>query len=212
MDKVLLYKKALERKLNKIKKRLNLINDYVSDEQSKKMSFANWLKNVKGINIFDFFTSIGYKPFQDKAISDDSENKSIKSAKDFMLNQIKGYPILVQEEKSGIDGMVFNEHTQRYYPIADSFRYQQELANQQPTLNDIEGISLNEIGDLDISNSTNKYKLYWLKEALGSEYDNLDGEYSNFIENDFDYQKNKQLRDRRIDERMFMIRLDGNPF
>jgi len=212
MDKVLLYKKALERKLNKIKKRLELINDYVSDEQAKKMSFGNWLKKVKGINIFDFFTSIGYKPFQDKAISDDSENNFIKSAKDFLLNKIKGYPVFVKEEKSGIDGMVFNEHTGRYYPIADSFRYQQELANQQPILNDIEGISLDDIGDLDISNSTNKYKVYWLKEALGSEYDNLDGEYSNFIKNDFDYKKRKQLRDRRIDERMFRIRLEGNPF
>lgn len=212
MDKVLLYKKALERKLNKIKTRLELINDYVSDEQSKKMSFKNWLKKVKGIDIFDFFTSVGYKPFQDRAISDDSENNFIKSAKDFIFNEIKGYPVFNQEEKSGIDGMVFNEHTQRYYPIADTIKYQNELANQQPILNDIDGISLDDIGDLDISNSTNKYKVYWLKEALGSEYDNLDGEYSKFINNDFDYNKRKQLRDKRIDERMFRIRLEGNPF
>lgn len=205
--KTLIYKKALERKLYKVKNRLAIIDKYVADEKSKTMSLAEWLKSKK-LNFKQFFSPIGYNPFQDRAISHDVENKFIKSAKNVNFDKYKGYPIISIEETSGIDGMVFNENTQRYYPIPDGIKYQEELANQKPVLNDIEGININDIGNLDISSSTNKYKVYWLKEALSSEYDNLDGEYSRFD----NCPLKAENRERRISERMERVRLSGNPF
>lgn len=205
--KILIYKKALERKLDKVKNRLAIIDRYVADEKSKTMNLSEWLK-TKNLDIRQFFSPIGYNPIQDKAISHDSENKFIKSAKNINYDKTKGYPVFVIEEMSGIDGYVFNENTQKYYPVPDGYRYEQELANQKPILYDVEGININDIGNLDISSSTNKYKVYWLKEALGSEYDNIEGEYSRF-----DNCSNKQReRERRIAERMQRVRLSGNPF
>jgi len=205
--KTLIYKKALERKLEKVKNRLAIIDRYVADEKSKTMSLAQWLKSNK-LDIREFFSPIGYNAIQDKAISHDAENKFIKSARNINYDKLKGYPVISIEEKSGIDGMVFNENTQKYYPIPDGYRYEQELANQKPILNDIEGINLNDIGNLDISSSTNKYKAYWLKEALGSEYDNIEGEYSRFD----NCPLKAENRERRIAERMQRVRLNGNPF
>ena len=204
---ILICKKALERKLEKVKNRLAIIDRYVADEKSKTMNLSDWLKS-NNLDIRKFFSSIGYNPIQDKAISHDSENKFIKSGKNINYDKSKGYPVFVIEEMSGIDGYVFNENTQKYYPIPDGYRYEQELANQKPILTDIEGININEIGELDISSSTNKYKVYWLKEALGSEYDNIEGEYS-FFDNCPLKQKE---RERRIAKRMERVRLCGNPF
>lgn len=205
--KILIYKKALERKLQKVKNRLDIIDKYVADEKSKNMTLSQWMKYNK-LNFNKLFSPIGYDPIQDKAISHDSENKFIRCARNINYDRKKGYPVIILEEKSGIDGMVFNENTQKYYPIPDGYRYEQELANQKPILNEIEGININEIGDLDISSSTNKYKAYWLKEALGSEYDNIEGEYSRFD----DCPLKAENRERRIAERMQRVRLQGNPF
>ena len=205
--KILIYKKALERKLDKVKNRLAIIDRYVADEKSKTMNLSEWLKS-KNLDIRQFFSPIGYNPIQDKAISHDAENKFIKSARNINYDKSKGYPVFVIEETSGIDGYVFNENTQKYYLLPDGYRYEQELANQKPILNDIEGINLNDIGNLDISSSTNKYKVYWLKETLGSEYDNIEGEYSQFD----DCPLMKKERERRIAERMQRVRLCGNPF
>ena len=205
--KTLIYKKALERKLEKVKNRLSIIDRYVADEKSKTMSLAQWMKS-KNLNIREFFSPIGYNAIQDKAISHDAENKFIKSARNINYDKIKGHPIILIEETSGIDGMVFNENTQKYYPLPDGYRYEQELANQKPILYDIEGININDIGNLDISSSTNKYKAYWLKEALGSEYDNIEGEYSRFDGCPI----KAENRERRIAERMQRVRLQGNPF
>jgi hypothetical protein len=209
--KMSLYKEALVRKLEKVKNRLKIIDRYVADEKSKELTLGQWLK-IKGLDIREFFASIGYNSEYDRALSHDSENKFINSAKDVIFDKSKGHPIIKTEEKSGIDGMVFNEHTQRYYPINDTICYQENLANQKPILNDVEGINLNEIGDLDISNSTNKYKMYWLKEALGCEYDNLDGEYEQFEKIPEKKQKRKEDREKRINQRIIRIRLYGNPF
>lgn len=205
--KTLIYKKALERKLEKVKNRLAIIDKYVADEKSKTMTLAEWLKYNK-LDINKLFSPIGYNPIQDKAISHDSENKFIRCARNINYDRRRGYPVIILEETSGIDGMVFNENTQKYYPIPDGYRYEQELANQKPILYDIEGININDIGNLDISSSTNKYKAYWLKEALGSEYDNIEGEYSRFD----DCPVKAENRERRIAERMQRVRLQGNPF
>jgi hypothetical protein len=205
--KILIYKKALERKLEKVKNRLSIIDRYVADEKSKTMTLAEWLKFNK-LDIRELFSPIGYNSIQDKAISHDSENKFIRCARNINYDKRKGYPVFIVEEMSGIDGMVFNENTQKYYPLPDGYRYEQELANQKPILNDIEGININDIGNLDISSSTNKYKAYWLKEALGSEYDNIEGEYSRFD----DCSNKRKERERRIAERMQRVRLNGNPF
>ena len=205
--KTLIYKKALERKLEKVKNRLAIIDRYVADEKSKTMNLAQWLKSNK-LDIREFFSPIGYNPIQDKAISHDAENKFIKCARNINYDKRKGHPIISIEETSGIDGMVFNENTQKYYPIPDGYRYEQELANQKPILYDIQGININDIGNLDISSSTNKYKAYWLKEALGSEYDNIEGEYSRFDNSPLKVEN----RERRIAERMQRVRLSGNPF
>lgn len=205
--KTLIYKKALERKLEKVKNRLSIIDRYVADEKSKTMSLAQWMKS-KNLNIREFFSPIGYNAIQDKAISHDAENKFIKSARNINYDKRKGHPIILIEETSGIDGMVFNENTQRYHPLPDGYRYEQELANQKPILYDVEGININDIGNLDISSSTNKYKAYWLKEALGSEYDNIEGEYSRFD----NCPLKAENRERRITERMQRVRLSGNPF
>lgn len=205
--KTLIYKKALERKLEKVKNRLSIIDRYVADEKSKTMNLAQWMKS-NNLDIREFFSPIGYNAIQDKAISHDAENKFIKCARNVNYDKRKGHPIILIEETSGIDGMVFNENTQKYYPLPDGYRYEQELANQKPILNDIEGININDIGDLDISSSTNKYKAYWLKEALGSEYDNIEGEYSRFDNSPLKQEK----RERRIAERMQRVRLCGNPF
>ena len=205
--KTLIYKKALERKLEKVKNRISLIDRYVADEKSKTMSLAQWMKS-NNLDIREFFSPIGYNAIQDKAISHDAENKFIKSARNINYDKRKGHPVISIEETSGIDGMVFNENTQKYYPIPDGYRYEQELANQKPILYDVEGININDIGNLDISSSTNKYKAYWLKEALGSEYDNIEGEYSRFD----DCPLKAENRERRIAERMQRVRLSGNPF
>lgn len=205
--KTLIYKKALERKLEKVKNRLAIIDRYVADEKSKTMSLAQWMKS-NNLDIREFFSPIGYNAIQDKAISHDAENKFIKSARNINYDKRKGHPVISIEETSGIDGMVFNENTQKYYPIPDGYRYEQELANQKPILYDVEGININDIGNLDISSSTNKYKAYWLKEALGSEYDNIEGEYSRFD----DCPLKAENRERRIAERMQRVRLSGNPF
>lgn len=205
--KTLIYKKALERKLDKIKNRISIIDKYVADDKSKNMSLGQWMKS-NNLDIRKFFSPIGYNAIQDKAISHDAENKFIKSARNINFNKLKGYPVFIIEEMSGIDGYVFNENTQKYYPIPDGYRYEQELANQKPILYDIEGININDIGNLDISSSTNKYKAYWLKEALGSEYDNIEGEYSRFD----NCPLKAQERERRIAERMQRVRLSGNPF
>ena len=205
--KTLIYKKALERKLEKVKNRISLIDRYVADEKSKTMSLAQWMKS-NNLDIREFFSPIGYNAIQDKAISHDAENKFIKSARNINYDKRKGHPVISIEETSGIDGMVFNENTQKYYPIPDSYRYEQELANQKPILYDVEGININDIGNLDISSSNNKYKAYWLKEALGSEYDNIEGEYSRFD----DCPLKAENRERRIAERMQRVRLSGNPF
>lgn len=205
--KTLIYKKALERKLEKVKNRLAIIDKYVADEKSKTMTLAEWLKYNK-LDINKLFSPIGYNPIQDKAISHDSENKFIRCARNINYDRRRGYPVIILEETSGIDGMVFNENTQKYYPLPDGYRYEQELANQKPILYDIEGININDIGNLDISSSTNKYKAYWLKEALGSEYDNIEGEYSRFD----DCPVKAENRERRIAERMQRVRLQGNPF
>jgi hypothetical protein len=205
--KTLIYKKALERKLEKVKNRLSIIDRYVADEKSKTMSLAQWMKS-NNLDIREFFSPIGYNAIQDKAISHDAENKFIKCARNINYDKRKGHPIILIEETSGIDGMVFNENTQKYYPLPDGYRYEQELANQKPILYDIEGININDIGNLDISSSTNKYKAYWLKEALGSEYDNIEGEYSRFDNSPLKQEK----RERRIAERMQRVRLCGNPF
>lgn len=205
--KILIYKKALERKLEKVKNRLSIIDRYVADEKSKTMNLSEWLKS-NNLDIRKFFSPVGYNAIQDKAISHDAENKFIKSARNINYDKRKGHPVICIEETSGIDGMVFNENTQKYYPIPDGYRYEQELANQKPILYDVEGININDIGNLDISSSNNKFKVYWLKEALGSEYDNIEGEYSRF-----DNCPNKQEeRERRIAERMQRVRLNGNPF
>ena len=205
--KTLIYKKALERKLEKVKNRLAIIDRYVADDKSKNMTLAEWMKSKK-LDIREFFSPIGYNPIQDKAISHDVENKFIKSARDVNYDKSKGFPVFIVEEKSGVDGMVFNENLQRYFPIPDGYRYEQELANQKPVLYDVEGININDIGNLDISSSTNKYKAYWLKEALGSEYDNIEGEYSRFD----NCPLKAENRERRISERMKRVRLSGNPF
>lgn len=205
--KISIYKKALERKLKKTENRIKIIDRYIADKNAKDISLADWLKSKK-ININEVFAPIGYNPIQDKAISHDLENKFIKLAKDIKFDNRKGYPIFIIEEKSGIDGYVFNENTQRYYPIPDGIKYQEELANQKTVLGDIEGININDIGDLDISTSTNKYKAYWLKEALGSEYDNIEGEYSRFD----DCPIKSRERAKRISERMQRVRMEGNPF
>ena len=205
--KTLIYKKALERKLEKVKNRLSIIDRYVADEKSKTMTLAEWLKYNK-LDIKKLFSPIGYNAIQDKAISHDSENKFIRCARNINYDKRKGHPIIILEETSGIDGMVFNENTQKYYPLPDGYRYEQELANQKPILYDVEGININDIGNLDISSSTNKYKAYWLKEALGSEYDNIEGEYSRFD----DCPTKAENRERRIAERMQRVRLQGNPF
>jgi hypothetical protein len=205
--KTLIYKKALERKLEKVKNRLSIIDRYVADEKSKTMSLAQWMKS-NNLDIREFFSPIGYNAIQDKAISHDAENKFIKCARNINYDKRKGHPVILIEETSGIDGMVFNENTQKYYPLPDGYRYEQELANQKPIIYDIEGININEIGDLDISSSSNKYKAYWLKEALGSEYDNIEGEYSRFDNSPLKQEK----RERRIAERMQRVRLCGNPF
>ena len=205
--KTLIYKKALERKLEKVKNRLSIIDRYVADEKSKTMSLAQWMKS-NNLDIREFFSPIGYNAIQDKAISHDAENKFIKCARNINYDKRKGHPVILIEETSGIDGMVFNENTQKYYPLPDGYRYEQELANQKPILYDIEGININEIGDLDISSSSNKYKAYWLKEALGSEYDNIEGEYSRFDNSPLKQEK----REQRIAERMQRVRLCGNPF
>ena len=86
--KTLIYKKALERKLEKVKNRLSIIDRYVADEKSKTMSLAQWMKS-KNLNIREFFSPIGYNAIQDKAISHDAENKFIKSARNINYDKIK---------------------------------------------------------------------------------------------------------------------------
>jgi hypothetical protein len=117
--KMSLYKEALVRKLEKVKNRLKIIDRYVADEKSKQLTLGQWLK-VKGLDIREFFASIGYNSEYDRALSHDSENKFINSAKDVIFDKSKGHPVIKTEEKSGIDGMIFNEHTQRYYPVNDT--------------------------------------------------------------------------------------------
>lgn len=203
-----IVKKALKRKLNKVQNRLKLIDRYVSDANANEMNIAQWMHS-KGLRVSDLFASIGFDFNKDLAVSNDSENKFLKYAKSMVFSPEKGYFVSnIEEEKSGVDGYLFNEKTNLYSPLANTPEYEQSISNRGDELDEIDGFSLSQIGDLDISNSTNKYKLWWLKEAISSEYDNLASEYNNI---DYSQEREQKIK-RNKSKRKERVCMKGNPF
>lgn len=201
-------KTALKRKLNKVQNRLKIIDRYVSDAKANEMNIAQWIRS-KGLRVSDLFAPIGFDFNKDIAVSNDSENKFLKYAKSMIFSPKKGYFVLkVEEEKSGVDGYLFNDKTNLYSPLSNTPEYEQSIANRGDELDEIDGFSLSQIGDLDISNSTNKYKVWWLKEAISSEYDNLADEYNNL---DYSEERKNKIQKSKSNRKERVL-LKGNPF
>jgi hypothetical protein len=216
-------KKACEIKLTKLKNRLALIDSYIKDESAKTLSFGQWL-NKNQMNLSKIFAPIGFDLKNDIAVSNDPENIKLSYDKCMFFNPEVGFhKPRNNDKKSSLLGMTFNKNINKYVPESNTSLYQQAMANDKHDIDLDGGFTLQDIGNLDISNSTNKFNLYKLKESLGAEYDNVDSEYYNsgdIFDSVFDFSSTEktmkqyanECREKRRASRLHRLSFTGNPF
>lgn len=179
-------KNACVSKLDKTDNRVAILDRFINDAKGTDVNLATWMQS-KGLDYKKFFASLGYYTPLQKVVSDDAENTALVYHREMIYNPQAGYFLPSRKVVSTAHhntmvnsklGMTYDAALGLYFPttVYDSDAFSSAEGTGDHAIDIMGGFTLDDIGNLNVSNEDSEELTLTVKDLLEEEYDNVDEE------------------------------------
>lgn len=173
-------------KLNKTYSRIKALDLFMNDDSSRDLKLKEYL-SLNGYDYRDVFVPIGYYTGGEKVVCADEESKGLSYSKGMKINSGVGFPVpnikivTPKDQKDIRDsqfGMIYNSENRTFIPrnVFDSKNFSKADENGDMGMDIMGGLTVQEIGNLNVKNEDGYYFTNFIKELLIEEADLIEDE------------------------------------